>query len=163
MISTSVMKKKNRKVNYVNNRDFLNALIEYRDQVISAKSKDVAIPRVPRYIGECLLKIATKLSYKPNYVNYSYKEDMISDSVENCLQYIMNFDPQISSNPFAYFTSIINRSFIRRIIKEKRQQEIKERILDQYGGDDVSSEDDLDNNSEFTRIKNTVSYKSRVN
>ena len=97
---------------YVNNKEFLAAITEYRDKVIRAKEQDKPRPRVTNYIGECFLKIATHLSYKPNFVNYMFREDMICDGIENCLQYIDNFDPEKSSNPFAYFTQIIYLSLI---------------------------------------------------
>ena len=88
---------------YVNNKEFLAAITEYRHLVINARENDKPRPRVPNYIGECFLKIATHLSYKPNFVNYMFREDMICDGIENCLQYIDNFDPEKSKNPFAYF------------------------------------------------------------
>ena len=58
------------------------------------------------------LKIANHLSFKPNFVNYMFKEDMISDGIENCVQYVHNFDPEKSQNPFAYFTQIIHYAFL---------------------------------------------------
>ena len=123
--------------NYVNNRDFLDALMVYRKEVAAAVAEGNPKPRVPPYIGECFLKIATHLSYKPNFVNYMFREDMICDGVENCLQYIHNFDPEKSSNPFAYFTQIIYYAFLRRIQKEKRQLEIKSKILERSGYQEV--------------------------
>ena len=115
---------------YVNNKELLEAMTVYRERVIYASAHEKEKPRVPNYIGECFLKIATHLSYKPNFVNYPFREDMICDGIENCLQYIDNFDPEKSSNPFAYFTQIIYYAFLRRIQKEKKQLEIKQKILD---------------------------------
>jgi len=115
---------------YVNNKELLEAMTVYRERVIYASEHGKPKPRVPNYIGECFLKIATHLSYKPNFVNYPFREDMICDGIENCLQYIDNFDPEKSSNPFAYFTQIIYYAFLRRIQKEKKQLEIKQKILD---------------------------------
>ena len=109
-----------KKQHYVNNKDFLEAMIVFRDKVISAREVDKKSPRVPHYIGECLMKIAVNLSHKPNFSGYTYKEDMISDGIENCLQYIDNFYPEKSKNPFAYFTQIIYYAFLRRIAKEKK-------------------------------------------
>ena len=97
---------------YVNNKEFLEAITVYRNSVIAAKESGETRPRVPNYIGDCFLKIATHLSYKPNFVNYMFREDMICDGIENCLQYIDNFDPEKSKNPFAYFTQIIYLSLI---------------------------------------------------
>jgi len=110
---------KRQKHNYVDNKKFLAEMIKYRESVINSKSEDTR-PRVPFYIGDCIMKIATHLSYKPNFVNYTFREEMISDGVENCLQYIDNFNPEKSRNPFAYFTQIIYFAFLRRIQKEKK-------------------------------------------
>lgn len=117
------------KPHYVNNADFLVAIKEYKDRVLEAEAAGESKPRVPEYIGDCLLKIATHLSYKSNFINYTYREDMILDGVENCLQYIDNFDPSKSSNPFAYFTQIIYYAFIRKIQKEKKQTYVKNKLI----------------------------------
>tara|TARA_B100000035_G_scaffold66095_1_gene53926 strand:- start:6214 stop:6708 length:495 start_codon:yes stop_codon:yes gene_type:complete len=129
---------------YVNNKEFLAAIVEYRNKVHRAKELDKPRPRVTNYLGECFLKIATHLSYKPNFVNYMFREDMICDGIENCLQYIDNFDPEKSKNPFAYFTQIIYYAFLRRIQKEKKQLEIKGKILERSGYDEVMHTDSYD-------------------
>jgi hypothetical protein len=110
---------------YVNNSDFLEALIKYRENIAIAEEQEQEIPPLPDYIGECFLLIAQRLSYRPNFINYVFKEDMISDGIENCLQYVRNFDPDKSQNPFAYFTQIIYYAFIRRIQKEKKHLYVK--------------------------------------
>ena len=121
------MKKKSE--HYVNNKEFLLALVDFKAECKVAEENGEPKPRINNYIGECFLKIATHLSYKPNFVNYMFREDMICDGIENCVQYIGNFDPSKSSNPFAYFTQIIYYAFLRRISKEKRQLEIKNKII----------------------------------
>ena len=113
------------KQQYVNNKDFLAAMITYREDVNKAKEKNKDRPIVPTYVGECIMKIATHLARKPNFVNYTFKEEMISDGIENCLQYIDNFNPDKSNNPFAYFTQIIYFAFLRRIQKEKKNLFVK--------------------------------------
>ena len=139
------MKAKN-KPHYVDNKKFLQAMIEYRDKCKKAEEKNRKKPDVTNYIGECFLKIANHLSYRPNFINYTYRDDMISDGIENCLQYMNNFDPGKSDNPFAYFTQIIYYAFIRRIQKEKKQMQVKakiianagvENMMDQLEGDDA--------------------------
>ena len=100
----TTMTKRKRSVHYVNNKEFLEALIDYRQRVAIAEQRGDPKPQISNYIGDCFLKIATHLSFKPNFVNYIFKDDMISDGIENCVQYIHNFDPKKSSNPFAYFT-----------------------------------------------------------
>ena len=148
---------------YVNNKEFLEAITVYRNSVIAAKESGATRPRVPNYIGDCFLKIATHLSYKPNFVNYMFREDMICDGIENCLQYIDNFDPEKSKNPFAYFTQIIHYAFLRRIQKEKKQLEIKNKILEKTGYEQVFERDTLDdgNYSEYNQIKDAVHAKLR--
>ena len=126
---------------YVNNKEFLEALIEYREKVAIAASKDLPKPRITNYIGSCFLKIATHLSYKSNFVNYMYREDMISDGIENCVQYIHNFDPAKSKNPFAYFTQISYFAFLRRIQREKRQLDIKTKIVEKSGFEALMTSD----------------------
>ena len=129
------MKKKTE--HYVDNKQFLQAMIEYRKVCVEAEQNNQEIPPVTNYIGECFLKIANHLSYRPNFINYTYKEDMISDGIENCLQYVANFDPEKSSNPFAYFTQIIYYAFIRRIQKEKKQTSIKQKLILKSGLDEI--------------------------
>jgi hypothetical protein len=118
---------------YVNNADFLSALIEYRDKCAIAKGDGKEDPQIPNYIGECFYKIADHLSRKPNFISYSFRDEMISDGIENCLMYFRNFDPDKSKNPFAYFTQIIYYAFLRRIIKEKKQLYVKYKATEQFG------------------------------
>ena len=106
---------------YVNNADFLQALIEYRAACDAAKAAGKEEPIIQNYIGECFLKISNNLARKPNFGSYSFREEMICDGIENCIMYFRNFDPTKSSNPFAYFTQIIYFAFLRRIQKEKKQ------------------------------------------
>lgn len=114
-----------KKRNYVNNKDLLQALIDYRDACKEAEEVGDPKPRIPDYIGKCIFMMANRLATRPNFSGYSYKEDMISDGIENCIQYIHNFNPDKSENPFAYFTQIIWYAFLRRIQKEKKQMYIK--------------------------------------
>ena len=137
---------------YVDNKVFLEEMKKYRKKVLSARKRNRKDPPINDYIGECFLKIANHLSYRPNFINYTYKEDMISDGIENCLTYVANFDPEKSNNPFAYFTQIIYYAFIRRIQKEKKQIQIKskliantgvENMMDQLQGDDAQYQSQL--------------------
>lgn len=118
------------KAHYVNNEKFLEQMKAFRQNVIEARIDGKERPRVPEYIGECIFKIASHLARKPNFANYTFKDDMISDGVENCLLYIDNFDPEKSSNPFAYFTQIIYYAFLRRIQKEKKQLYVKYKSME---------------------------------
>ena len=135
---------KKRSEHYVNNKELLDAMVQYRANVARAKENGTDPPPISNYLGDCFLKIATHLSYKPNFVNYMFREDMICDGIENCLQYIDNFNPEKSSNPFAYFTQIIYYAFLRRIQKEKKQMEIKNKILERSGYDEVMHTDTYD-------------------
>jgi len=163
MSPARVMGRRKRSEHYVNNKEFLAALIKHRENIEIAEIQGKEKPRIPRYIGECFLKIATHLSFKPNFVNYMFKEDMISDGIENCVQYIHNFNPEKSQNPFAYFTQIIHYAFLRRIQKEKKQLEIKNKILEKTGYEQVFERDTLDdgNYSEYNQIKDAVHSKLR--
>ena len=164
MISTGIMTKRKRSEHYVNNKEFLAALIKYKEDKVVALDKGNTKPRIPRYIGECFLKIATHLSFKPNFVNYMFKDDMICDGIENCVQYIHNFNPEKSQNPFAYFTQIIHFAFLRRIQKEKKQLEIKNKILERTGFDEVFVDDnqiDGGNYSDYNSIKDSIHSKLR--
>ena len=164
MITTNVMTKRKRSDHYVNNKDFLAALIKYKEDVEIASLQDKPKPVIPRYIGECFLKIANHLSFKPNFVNYMFKDDMICDGIENCVQYIHNFNPKKSENPFAYFTQIIYYAFLRRIQREKRQLEIKNKILERSGFSEVFTDDntlDGGNYSDYNSIKDDIHSKIR--
>ena len=127
---------------YVDNKKFLAALVEYRKEVELANSKKEELPLVPDYIAECFVKIATHLSYKSNFINYTFKDDMISDGIENCLIAARKFDPSISSNPFAYYTQITYFAFIRRIQKEKKHQATKYKIIENLDLDSIIQEND---------------------
>ena len=153
-----------RSEHYVNNKEFLAAIIEYKGQIVSAAEKGEPKPRIPNYIGECFLKIATHLSYKPNFVNFMFKDDMVCDGVENCVQYINNFNPEKSQNPFSYFTQIIHYAFLRRIQREKKQMEIKNKILERSGYEEVFVDNntlDGSNYSDYNSIKDNVHIKLR--
>ena len=158
------MTKRKRSEHYVNNKEFLAALIKYREDKEIAVLKGLPKPPIPRYIGECFLKIANHLSFKPNFVNYMLKEDMISDGIENCVQYIHNFNPEKSQNPFAYFTQIIHYAFLRRIQREKRQLDIKNKILEKSGYSEVfdgTNTLDGSNFADYNSIKDAVHSKLR--
>ena len=153
------IKTKKKPEHYVNNKEFLQAMIFYKRSVNKAIKTKVTKPPVPDYIGECFLKIANHLSYRPNFINYTYRDDMISDGIENCLQYLDNFNPRKSTNPFAYFTQIIYYAFVRRIQKEKKQVTIKHRMIQEANYDDMTLQpgEDREFKNQFTEFlrKNT--------
>lgn len=138
------------KVNYIDNEKFLTVLMDYLDQCKLAKKEGIEDPPIPNYLGECFYKIAVNLARAPNFCNYSYKDDMISDGIENALMYFKNFDPNKSKNPpnpFSYFTQIIWFAFIRRIGKEKKQSYIKYKMTEQFGIDGELERADIDDAS----------------
>jgi hypothetical protein len=149
------------KEHYVNNKDFLHAIIQYKKKVELAQKNGDPKPPVGEYIGECFLKIAQHLSYKPNFVNYMFKDDMIGDGIENCITYINNFNPEKSTNPFAYFTQIIYYAFLRRIQKEKKQVEIKNKMIERSGFSEVFTGDEYGNEAHYDGIKNSLEQKMR--
>ena len=148
------MRKTTKKEHYVNNKEFLAAMVEYTKNVNRAKRKKESKPPVTDYIGSCFLKIANHLSYRPNFINYTFRDDMISDGIENCLQYLDNFNPRKSNNPFAYFTQIIYYAFIRRIQKEKKQVTIKNRLITESNYDDMTLQpgEDREFKNQFTEF-----------
>ena len=146
-------------VHYVDNKKFLEALNEYRAQVLEAKEKGLEKPIVSRYLGECFIKIATHLSYKANFINYTFKDDMISDGIENCLTAVEKFDPSRSSNPFAYYTQIIYFAFIRRIQKEKKQTATKYKMLENIDIDQIVTQSE-DNHEMVNHLLEMVRRQS---
>ena len=118
---------------YVNNKEFTAAVAEYSQGIKEAKANDTELPKMSEYIGECIYKIATRLSTRPNFINYTYRDEMICDAIENCIQYIGNFNPEKSTNAFAYITQICYYAFLRRIQKEKKQVFIKQQATDAAG------------------------------
>jgi DNA-directed RNA polymerase specialized sigma24 family protein len=117
---------------YVDNKTLYACMIEYKAKVRDAEAVDDPKPPIPDIVGAALLKIANRLSTKPNFINYTFREEMVSDGIENCINYIDNFDPDKSKNPFAYFTQIIYYAFLRRIQKEKKQLYIKHKAIQNF-------------------------------
>jgi len=115
---------------YIDNEEFFKSISAWKILVVEASESGDERPPVDNYIGECFLKIAEHLSYRPNFINYPYREEMISDGIENCLTYAHNFDPEKSKNPFSYFTQIIYYAFLRRIEREKKQAYIKYKLAE---------------------------------
>jgi hypothetical protein len=171
------MKKREKNEHYVDNKKFYDAMVIYKRSWTEAReayfNKNGEYPnntddwefrpKVPRYIGECLLKIATHLSYLPKFANYTSREDMVMDAVENSILYLYNFDPDYVSpktgkkmNPFAYFTQISWYAFLRRIAREKRQTEIADKILERTLFDEVFTADEYFNSSDYNSIKDSV-------
>ena len=157
----SVMAKRRRSEHYVNNKEFLAAIVAYKKSIVEAEELGNPKPRITNYLGSCFLKIATHLSYKPNFVNYMFKDDMICDGIENCVQYINNFNPEKSSNPFAYFTQIIHYAFLRRIQIEKKHLEIKTKIIEKSGYSEVFTDDGMmaGSESDYNTIKDNINYR----
>ena len=129
-----------KKQHYVDNERFLEVMSDYREKYLQAKDNDTELPIIPDYAGECFLKIAERLSHRPNFINYAFREEMVSDGIENSVMYASNFNPEKSANPFAYFTQIIYFAFLRRIEKEKKQLYIKYKTMEEYS----SLEDHVD-------------------
>ena len=139
-----------KKQHYVDNEKFLVVMSDYREKYVQAKDKGEELPVIPDYAGECFLKIAERLSHRPNFINYAFREEMVSDGIENCVMYASNFNPEKSTNPFAYFTQIIYFAFLRRIEKEKKQLYIKYKTMEEYSSledhvdmGEMSSEDSM--------------------
>lgn len=126
-------KKKKVSKHYINNVDFCNALVDFKEDCRLAEESGKTKPRIPNYIGECFIKLAEGLARRPNFFGYSYRDEMVADGIENCLMYFENFNPEKTKNPFAYFTQILWWCFVRRIQKEKKQQYIKYKATENFG------------------------------
>lgn len=151
------------KPHYVNNKQFSQSVVDYVTSVVEARKVEEDEPVITEYIGTCFLKIAEGLSHKPNFVGYTYREEMVMDAVENCIKAIMNYDIKKATrtglpNAFAYFTQITYYAFLRRIAKEKKQQEIKEKYMDFAG---ASAFMDIGDHPDPNGIVDRVRYKSQ--
>jgi hypothetical protein len=114
--------RKKTSVNYVDNEKFYNAIVAHRNKVVESDVNKTEYPRIPDYIGECIWKIAENLSMSPSFIGYSFREEMVSDGVENCILYFYDFDPTVGTKPFSYFTTVIYYAFLRRIYKEEKHR-----------------------------------------
>ena len=141
------IKEKKASVHYIDNKKFYTAILQYKNDCAAAANSGEEPPPIPAYIGECLYKIATRLSLKPNFISYTYRDEMISDGLENCISYLNNFNPEKSDNPFAYFTQIIWFAFIRRIEKEKKHLYIKQKTLENFYFEGMLAEQAFDDDS----------------
>lgn len=161
---------KRAKEHYVNNKEFSQAVVDYVNSANDARDKGESEPTIPNYIGECFLKISEGLSHKPNFISYTYREEMVMDAVENCIKAIMNYDITKATrtglpNAFAYFTQISYFAFLRRIAKEKRQQDIKELYIDYAGAEAfMNTGEYLDSDSIVERIRHkSAAIRNRDN
>ena len=144
---------------YVNNAEMLEAIKIYKIQLKEARQNGTTEPRIPEYLGKCILMIANRLSHKSNFINYSYRDDMVLDGIENCIQCMNSFDPEKSSNPFSYFTQVIYFAFLRRIAKEKKQSYIKGKLIR-----DVALESfELQDHDDDTDFKNAYAIFMQAN
>ena len=151
------MTTKKQNEHYVNNKEFTLAVAEYNESVKLAEEKGKTPPRMTEYIGECIYKIATRLSTRPNFINYTYRDEMICDAIENCIQYIGNFNREKSDNAFAYITQICYYAFLRRIQKEKKQVFIKQQATD-AGGMITDAFNTIDGEHDPTLINTNVEW-----
>jgi len=135
------------KNHYINNKDFLKEMIKYRTAIRKAKRLGLPKPQIPTYVAKCFMMIAENLSHKPNFLSYTFRDEMVADAIENCVMYVDNFDPSKSSNPFAYFTQIVYYAFLRRIQKEKKQLYVKYKATETAG---ILDEFELNENEDGT-------------
>lgn len=140
------------KAHYVSNPTFLAAMIEWQTAIAKAEKEEKERPVMPNYLGSCILKIATRLSYAPNFIGYSYRDEMIGDAIENCSRVLHKFNPDKSSNPFAYTTQICYNAFLRRIAAEKRQSYVKGKLIEEMPLDELF--DIQDSDSDELEFKN---------
>jgi len=128
-------RRKNTGEDYINNKEFSIALAEHVKIVRNCRAEGSEEPQINDYIAKGLLQIAQGLARSPNFMSYSYRDDMIMDAVENCLNVVNNFNIDAPTrtgvpNAFGYFTQICYFAFLRRIQKEKKQAEIKQKLIE---------------------------------
>lgn len=120
--------------NYIDKKKFHAEMTAYRLAAIEAEKNGTEKPRINNYLGNCFYMLCEKLSRRPNFVNYSYREEMVGDGIENCLAAVDNFNPnEQKQNPFGYFSLIAWRAFVRRIQKENKQNYIKHKSIHMSG------------------------------
>ena len=161
------MRQKKKSIHYVNNADFSQAVVDYVTVVNEAKKKSTTIPKVPNYVAQCFLRIAEGLSHKGNFIRYTYREEMVMDAVENCLKAINNYDIAAATrtgkpNAFAYFTQITWYAFLRRIAKEKKQQDIKMKYIANSGIEDFMVNENGDTTSGLVAEMFVDTLKTRI-
>lgn len=161
------MPQKKQSIHYVNNADFSQAVVDYVTTVNEAKQKSTTIPKVPNYVAQCFLRIAEGLSHKANFIRYTYREEMVMDAVENCLKAINNYDIAAATrtgkpNAFAYFTQITWYAFLRRIAKEKKQQDIKMKYIANSGIEDFMVNEHGDEQSGLVAEMFVDTLKTRI-
>lgn len=154
------------KPHYVNNKEFSLAVVDYVKSVNTAKERDESIPIVPDYVASCFMKISEGLSHRPNFVRYTYREEMVMDGVENCLRAIGNYNIDTATrtgnpNAFSYFTQICYFAFIRRITKEKKQQDIKFKFIEKMGVEDFVAMG-MDNEGAAETMNYVDTLRSRI-
>jgi hypothetical protein len=151
-------------IHYVNNADLQVAIVAHKEKCAIAKEKALPNPRISDFIGSCLMKIAAKLANSRNFVNYSYKDEMIEDGVENCILYFNNYDPVKYSNPFSYFTQIIYYAFLRRIHREKKQLYIKHKVMmNNITSDNIAEHADHDEGGFDVEVSDSVTNSEYMN
>lgn len=153
---------KNKPVNYINNKQFYEAMVKYRDSVLEAEREGKPKPRVPNYIGHCIMQIGERLSYKYQFRSYSYREELVYDGIEACIRYIDNFNPDKSTNPFAYFTQVTYNAFINRLNREQEQQYIKARLMKEMRSQTTTKDDITDSdpmNDVITAFERRIASK----
>jgi DNA-directed RNA polymerase specialized sigma24 family protein len=133
---------------YIKKEELQQALIDYKQASIEAEQNGLPVPRVPEYIGDCFVKIATKMAYRPNFIGYTFREEMVSDAIENCLMYFRNYNTEKYSNPFGYFSKIVWQAFLRRIAKEKRELAKKYKYIENMDITDIVTQEH--DNGQFT-------------
>ena len=160
-------RQKRASIHYVNNADFSQAVVEYVTIVNKAQAANTEIPKVPDYIAQCFLRISEGLSHKSNFIRYTYREEMVMDAVENCLKAVLNYDIEAATrtgkpNAFAYFTQITWYAFLRRIAKEKKQQDIKMKYLTNSGIENFLTTEEGDNLSQYVVGQFIDTLKDRI-
>jgi len=164
-VVSPVKLKPKEKPHYVSNPELYKAYCDWYKELIKARKKNKEEPEMPRYIAESIMKICTRLAYRPNFINYSYRDEMIGDAIENCIRTVKNFNPEKSINPFSFITTIAFRAFLRRIAAEQKQTYVKSKMIEEMPMDELMDvqehdEDTVQYHNQFIEFLRENSYIS---
>jgi hypothetical protein len=135
---------------YLRNRSIYNKSYIVFATSITAKPNT----KTYEYIGECFVEIATRLMNRPNFMSYSWKNDMSGDGIMDCIQRMDNFNPEIWTNPFAYFSQLCFHGAVRRIKSEHKQRDIKIAMIKNSSILNDSNDINNDEDGDMAQAKN---------
>ena len=144
-------------VYYVDKEHFTRCVIAEAREIRTAIANGDELPQISDYVAECIFKICTKLSNSGKFRSYTFLEEMVGDSIVDCVAAVKNFDPEAKTrsgkpNAFGYFTQVAWFAFLRRINTEKKQWAKQNKIRSTLTVHDFG--DHIDTDDKATQILN---------